>query len=83
MRQKSINTHLAMSSFQSVMNREMAHNVMREAIVAANNAVPDVNDENDSLLWNRVYENIIKAESEEIQALCHMLKRRNNKRSMN
>jgi len=72
-----------MSKFQQVYNREEAIRLMRDAVSAAHSAVPDVKDAEDAREWSKAYEAVVSAAPEEIRSLCHTLKRRSPKISLN
>ena len=72
-----------MASFQQVYYREEAIRLMRTAVDTAHSTVPEVKDSEDAYNWRKAYESVVNSAPEEIRTLCHMLQRRNIKKSMN
>lgn len=70
-------------AFPAVRDREIARNVMLDAINAANALVPEIKSVEDQHEWRKMYDEVISAVPEDIRKLCHMLKRRNTKSSLN
>ena len=56
---------------------------MRTAVDTAHSIVPEVKDSEDAYNWRKAYESVVNSAPEEIRTLCHMLQRRNIKKSMN
>jgi hypothetical protein len=78
-----VDINYTMSSFKTVYDREEARMVMHDAMAAANAVVPEIKDHEDAHEWRKTYESVIAAAPENIRPLCHMLQRRNTKKSLN